>query len=199
MIKALFLVAFLSASLVALPSIAFSQSSEPVISPAKKKIIAEMIVVTKVGEQAESTMTAIFDQLDASYPKLVEEMLKGRADLSEDDKKVVLDILVVKNQGAVKFRERLVKSINFVEHTEKVMYSLYDKFFTEGELADLVRFYKTPTGIKVNEVMPQLFAESMKITQEVLLPQIIDLTNKIAEEDIENAKKSTPEPSRQLH
>lgn len=45
------------------------------------------------------------------------------------------------------------------------MTPLYSKYYTEKEINDLVAFYKTPTGKKMVETMPQLMNESMAIGQ----------------------------------
>src|ERR1044071_6679913 len=38
---------------------------------------------------------------------------------------------------------------------------LYDKYFTNDEIKDLVRFYESPIGRKAVEVLPQLTQESI--------------------------------------
>ena len=47
------------------------------------------------------------------------------------------------------------------------MLELYMRTFTEAELRDLIAFYKTPTGRKSLEKMPELLQEGMKIGEEV--------------------------------
>ena len=43
------------------------------------------------------------------------------------------------------------------------MIPLYSKYYNEKEINDLIVFYKTPTGKKMVETMPQVMNESMKI------------------------------------
>jgi len=40
---------------------------------------------------------------------------------------------------------------------------IYDKYYTEEDLEDLVKFYKSPIGKKVTSIMPQMMNESMEI------------------------------------
>ncbi|RXR16216.1 DUF2059 domain-containing protein [Flavobacterium amnicola] len=40
---------------------------------------------------------------------------------------------------------------------------IYDKYYTEEDLENLVKFYKSPTGKKVTSIMPQMMNESMEI------------------------------------
>jgi hypothetical protein len=45
------------------------------------------------------------------------------------------------------------------------MVPLYERHFTSGELAELILFYKTPTGRKAIQALPQLMQESVPISQ----------------------------------
>jgi hypothetical protein len=63
------------------------------------------------------------------------------------------------------------------------VYTIYDKHFTEAELKDLVAFYSTPTGKKTIEMMPAIFADSMKASQEKLLPPLLKIVNEVLEEE----------------
>jgi hypothetical protein len=59
---------------------------------------------------------------------------------------------------------------------------LHDKYFTESELRDLVSFYKSPTGKKVIEVMPDLIVESMTRTTQAIMPKVAELVRQIEDE-----------------
>jgi len=49
---------------------------------------------------------------------------------------------------------------------------IYEKYYTESELQDLVVFYKSSTGKKVIEKMPEMQAEITTIVMQKLLPEI---------------------------
>jgi hypothetical protein len=72
------------------------------------------------------------------------------------------------------------------------MYPLYDKFFTESEISDLLAFYRSTTGQKVIQVMPQLAGDIVRITHEILVPKISAIMEKMIADDIANAKKTVP-------
>ncbi|MFF7708777.1 DUF2059 domain-containing protein [Pseudomonas sp. NPDC007930] len=64
---------------------------------------------------------------------------------------------------------------------------LYTENFTEAELKDLVKFYKSPLGQKVLQQMPQVTQQSAMLTQQKLEPAVPvvnklleDMTNEIA-------------------
>lgn len=50
---------------------------------------------------------------------------------------------------------------------EKRMVSIYVETFTEPEIQELIRFYRTPTGKKALLKMPELFQKGGKVGQEL--------------------------------
>lgn len=160
------------------------------IAPEKKKIIGEIISVTKADQKTEETIKAMLDQMAAAYPTLVKETLAKSSGLTAARKTSLESEMIKRNASfSAKFNERLRQRVNFREYVEQTFYPLYDKFFTEGELKDLLAFYKTPTGQKLNEVTPQLAAESIRLSQEILTPKIAAIVNEIIQEDIEEIQK----------
>ena len=64
---------------------------------------------------------------------------------------------------------------------EDDMVKLYKKHFTEEEIQDLLKFYKTPTGKKMAKLQPILFKEGAAIGQSRMMKRQDDL-QKILEE-----------------
>ena len=63
---------------------------------------------------------------------------------------------------------------------------LYDKYYSKDELQNLVDFYKTPTGQKTIQVMPQLTQESMNLFNQLFVPPLVEIQEQIIEEELEN-------------
>jgi hypothetical protein len=169
-------------------------AQQPEIAPGKKALIAEIISVTKADKQVEALMQSAFEQMDKDYPKMIEQIVNSQeyAGLTANDKKFIIETLVKENIGERSLRARLFSSINYKEYVERSVYPLYDKFFTEAELGDLLAFLKSPTGQKMNSILPELFAESVRLAQEYLVPKIIEITNTVVEADISKARKAIP-------
>jgi hypothetical protein len=166
-------------------------AQQPTISPEKKALIAEMISVSNADRQVENIMRAMFDEIDRGYPNMVDQLIAKRyPNISDNEKKEIKGILLKRNTGDQSFRERMMKAIDFHDYVESSVYPLYDKFFTESELADLLTFYKSPTGRKVMEVTPQLMGESVRLAQEFLVPKIIAVSDQTVENDIAKACES---------
>jgi len=70
---------------------------------------------------------------------------------------------------------------------EQVSYPVYDKYFTEAELRDIIGFYKSSTGKKAIAMMPQILDDSMRLTNEILLPKMSSIMGEIIAEELLNA------------
>lgn len=155
------------------------------ISPEKKKVIAEIVLATKAEQQSEQVMRAMFAQMQAGYPAMVKQVLAQDKTLTPARRKTLEAQLNERNEQVTgKLYDRFLEKINFKEYTEQAVYPLYDKFFTESELQDLLAFYKSPTGQKLNQTLPQMTTESIRLAQEILVPKVTTIITELVQEDI---------------
>lgn len=166
-------------------SASIALNAQTALSPEKRNLISEIVVLTKMDKQMTELTDVILKQMESSYLAGFNEVLDRRTDLSTEQKERLKSTSA---EGflsfSAKFRERLPKVVDYRKYIEEGIYPLYDKFYTEQELKDLVAFYKTPTGQKVVSTMPQLYAESNKRAQEILLPQVFPLIRQLLDEEM---------------
>ena len=145
------------------------RGQEASISPVKRALIKELTEVTQVANKYAEVSSGMMTEAgvidDAERLKVKEEIAGTYGSFSER----LLNL----------FFERM----SVAELIEQIYYPLYDKYFTEGELRDMIAFYRTPTGAKMIEITPQLLQESMQRSNEFLNPTIIELAAEILEED----------------
>lgn len=171
---------------------AVSASSQNKISETKRNLIAEIIILTKTDKQILEITDTILASTENSFQISFDRSVDQRTDLTTAEKQLLKAASKEKYQAfSRKFRERLPKAINYAKYIEDTIYPLYDKFFTESELRNLVSFYKTPTGQKVIETMPQLFREMSRLSEKTLLPDILKLLDEILKEELEDIGKTT--------
>lgn len=164
-------------------------SAQNTISPEKKKLIGELIVVMKIDTQMSQMTNLLMGMSDTMFAASVKQQLDKRTDLTQNEKdKLEAAIIERSTAFSAKFRERLPATINFTEFIDQTVYPLYDKAFTEKELADLVAFYKSDTGQKVLTTMPQLMADSIEMAQKHLVPKLTKLVDDILAEDMTELK-----------
>jgi hypothetical protein len=69
------------------------------------------------------------------------------------------------------FQKRLIAAVSdALPYEDLISWSadLYAARFTEGELKEVLKFYKTPVGLKLGKVMPEIMGESGKKMAEIL-------------------------------
>lgn len=175
--KNAFSVIGLSIFLVAACCQAFGQNT---VSPQKRELIKELLTVTEATKLAENASREMLAQMDREMPKIMKMVLMQDTRLTPEQRKEVEDQIEKSSGAAVKrFGEKLIQKLNYAELLETVSLELYDKYFTEAELKDMIAFYKTPTGKKTIEVMPKLMADIMQKTSELVLPKVMSLINEI--------------------
>lgn len=62
------------------------------------------------------------------------------------------------------------------------MVVLYDKYFSQDEINDFIRFYKSPSGQKLTKLTPDITKELMNIMVQKYLPEITKATTGKIEE-----------------
>ena len=62
------------------------------------------------------------------------------------------------------FWKDFMKEVN-ADALNKMVIPIYDKYYTESEIQQLISFYQTSLGQKVITTMPQIMQESMQIGQ----------------------------------
>ena len=71
---------------------------------------------------------------------------------------------------------------------------LYTELYNEGEIREMVKFYGTPLGQKMQATMPQLMARSAEISQKRLQDHMPELQGKIMERVQAQQKQQQPAP-----
>jgi hypothetical protein len=66
--------------------------------------------------------------------------------------------------------------------------AIYKKNFSEAEVTEITKFYKTPAGAKAIQLMPRLFQEGMMISQKRLQERLPEL-RKIVDAELAKHKK----------
>lgn len=113
------------------------------ISAQKKQVIDEMLEVTGAVQIAETMGTAIANQMITAMSQ--QEQLSSEVEA------------IIREEAQATMQEGFIDN-RFVH---EMSYEIYHKHFTIAELKEIVAFYKTPTGSKVTNLLPQITQEGM--------------------------------------
>jgi uncharacterized protein len=156
----------------------------------KQELIRELLVVTDANNSATKIIDSIIGEMNRQYPQMVERLADADASLTPAQRQKAKRVLSANHaQYSKQLLERIKQSVDIGQVVEGISSSLYDKYFTEEEIKDLITFYKTSTGKKTLSVMPQYFAESIQRTGEKLLPILTTIITEMAAEEKERIKR----------
>src|SRR5262245_14547237 len=83
-----------------------------------------------------------------------------------------------------RLRAEFPKRINMGEILETATLEVYDKYFIEAELKDMIAFYKTPTGRKFIKILPQISAEMFPRIGQLMDPAATLLATELLGDEI---------------
>ncbi len=138
-------------------------------SQTKQESIKELMHLMKT----DSMMTKMIDQM---MPVMLNQMQSQMKDSTAK----------AQSQEIMDIAKRTV-----VEMTPKIMSQttlIYDKYYTESEIKDFITFYKTPTGQKSINTMPEMMKDMMGNMMKNTIP---DMAKEIAAKMLELKKKDS--------
>jgi hypothetical protein len=176
----------IAASLLLCPVMLFAQ--EPTTK--KQELIRELLDVTGARDSASKMIDSIVGELNKQYPEMVKQLADADPSLTPAQREQAKRTLG-ENQAQFTQRllERIKQRVDVGQVVESIGSSLYDQYFTEDELKDLVAFYKTATGKKTLSVMPEYFAASIRLAGEKLLPIITPIIMELVDEEKARIKR----------
>jgi len=152
----------------------------------KQQAIRELLSIVGVAGMAEQMrdQQGIVElmRMRPSYAPMMELAVSEQADLSESDRQRLLARLADFDAFAERFRTLFAERIDFSPIIEAVYPPLYDEYFSEEELRQMLAFYRTPVGRKTIEVMPSLMQQAGAGIEDAVRPLAVGLIQQIVAE-----------------
>lgn len=163
--------------IILLIAIAFLSFSFANAEPAKKETIQELLKVMKIDSTLDKTFNNIFptivESIKAQYLDSAksEELDELFFDLTNEMTKIMKDIT-----------RRMI---------DEDMVNVYQKYFTEEDILEMIKFHKSPTGQKLVDATPAITQDMMSIMFTKYMPYIQERMMELAKEMLH---KKTAEP-----
>jgi uncharacterized protein len=165
------------------------------ISQAKQELIRQLLELSGGKQTFDKTQQIILSQQKQELPKILKQMIDASSHLTPSQRK---DAYAKANQNISsaldEFGRYMSAETTYQEFLERVYYPIYNQYFTESDLKDLVSFYKTPIGKKLIEISPQISATSQKLTFEIMMPRLSEILNRMIQKEINSINKSPKSP-----
>ena len=161
--------------------------SDAELSESKLEMIRELLTIAGVVGMAEQMRdqqgVVELMRMRANYSQMMEFAVSEQGELSEKDRERLLSRLEDFDAFAERFRALFAERLNFSQIIEAVYPPLYDKYFSEEELREMLAFYRTPLGRKSIEVMPSLMQEAGAAVEVAVRPLAVGLIQQIVAEE----------------
>jgi hypothetical protein len=163
-----------AALLLAVFSLAADDSGAD-LNDTKQRLIEELLDLSGGTQAAEQVPQMFLAQIEYVYPSLVDEVVASEADLGPEQRASLRTHLADFERFSQSFRARFPARIDLAQVLQTVYAPLYDRYFEEAELREMVAFYASPTGQKMLAVMPGLLQEGLGATIPLVEPQLMAL------------------------
>ena len=170
-------------------------TAQQTISESKKALIRELLEVTGAKQNTDQMLTTMLSMQEAHSAKMLQSSINDDRSIPQDEKKGRLEKAKSESDRMAKrLYDYFTTEFNIGAVMEDISYTVYDKYFTEDELKDLIAFYKSPAGKKYISVVPNVIADSMSIFVEKYAPKLDEFVKKAVEEELTQIKNETTPP-----
>lgn len=166
------------------------ESSAPKpISQEKQSLIRQLLEMTGGRQQYEQTQQILMMHMQQQMQPMIEQTVNSNTSLSPAEREVLTTRLTNNIDSIItQFSEALSTEVTYDELLERVYYPVYDQYFTEADLRDLIAFYETPIGEKLLTVTPELLQTSLQLSSQVYMPVVTEVLDRVIRQQIEGSK-----------
>jgi len=145
-------------------------------------------VVTAVGKLLDSmnyrslmaqTMKASMDQAGPFMVQSMETAVKANNKLNAEQKVQAMDMAKSKMPAVLEKMRTMFADPVLVDEMQAAMTQVYARHYTLEEINQLAAFYRTPLGKKMMAQTPAIAAESMAISQQIVMPRVEKLMGEV--------------------
>jgi len=123
-----------------------------------------------------ATWQASVEQMSKALPNMMrqqaEAAINGNTSLTDAQRKQQLQKLEADLPKMAEVTRNVLNDPAVITEMEAAVTDLYARYFTVEEIKQIAAYYRTPIGAKSLQLMPQVMAESMAISQRVTAPRI---------------------------
>jgi hypothetical protein len=130
-------------------------------SPKQKELIDEVITLTHLDENVRFLIDAMLERMGTT-------LNEHRSDEEKKDFE--------------RYRQLVREKIDYRQVVRDIYVPLYAKYFTEEQLADLVAFYKSPTGQRLVTALPAIERDAMQTAGEAMEAKFTALAKQVQDE-----------------
>jgi hypothetical protein len=150
---------------------------------AKRDLALELLRVAGAGDMAQQLSQIMVSSMRQSYSAMVNQLIASQPNLGPEKRRAVEQRLANYDRFSERFSARMSQDVDFEEILQQVYVPLYEKYFTESELREILAFQSSAVGRKAASLMPQLMQEGMAATIPLIQPIIMKIAEEVLREE----------------
>jgi hypothetical protein len=147
-------------------------ATQPNPSVRQRELIDEMLTLTHPEDAVRQSLDTMLEELQKSLNDTLGEAPDEAARVRRAEGKKDFD----------RYRELVRDTIDFKSVVREIYVPLYAKYFSEQQLADLIVFYKTPTGQRYINSLPDFQRDAVRASNNVFAEKIGAILKQVRDE-----------------
>ena len=174
----------LSASLAFAAPLSFAQNAPAAptaaaVDPAALAATGELFEAMNYRALAQGMLEQMRRTMPAMMTQGAAAAIDNNPKLNAAEKKKAHEKLNKELPQAVALFDGVFGDPSLLDEMLRATAQIYARHFTVDELHQIAAFYKTPVGTKTLATMPQLMSESMQAGQQVVMPRVAAIMQKL--------------------
>lgn len=167
--------------------------AQDAVSPEKVKLIKELVEVSGGQRQFNEIVSNMMKFQQAQSTAMITEIVDEAKDLTPAQNAETIKLLKESTDRiGIKATEFFTKQMDFDKFVDEIYVPLYSKHYTEGELRDLITFFRTPTGQKMTRESGEFVNDTLSLISENLMPAFSAYMKQVADEEFKNIRLKIP-------
>jgi hypothetical protein len=144
----------------------------PPVDPAAAAAARELLDAMKYRDVMDKALEQMRKNVPVMMLQLATNGVNADTKLSETERKAALDKATKDLPTAVAGATEVLADPKLLDDVINAIVPVYARYFSADELKQMAAFYRTPAGIKMLAIMPQVSAEAQRMGQQVVTPRI---------------------------
>jgi hypothetical protein len=168
----------LAVLVLAAPSLAAAEDDG-----AKRELAIRLMKASGGGDMANQLMEVMLASMHENYASMVDGIVASHPSLTPEEQTALEMHMSDYEHFSQRYDERVREAVDFDAIMIEAYVPLYERYFTEDELRQILAFQTSPVGHKAATLMPQLMREGMAATIPLLQPALTKIAVEVLEEE----------------
>jgi uncharacterized protein len=157
--------------------------AQDTISPEKSALIKELIEVTGVRQNFNSTISNILSFQRQTAKDMLEQLADDKSGTTGGKEKFAEIVDESVERAMARVQKFFDEKFDFDKFVDDVYVPVFSKHFTEQELREMIAYYRTPTGQKSRTEMPGVMQDSMAAISKSFMPGFMEFMKQTVDEE----------------